>query len=57
MVVLTSDFGLIAKRVLIDADVVGVSQVLFDDVVQIDASRGPFVGAVIVIGGGRSNHD
>ena len=48
--------GLVAERVLIDAHVVGVSEVLFDDVVQIDASRRPSVSAVIFMGGRRSNH-
>ena len=51
VIVLAGGLGLIAEGVLIDANVVGVTEVLFDDVVQIDARRGPLVGAMILVGG------
>ena len=56
VVVLTGGLGLFAERVRINADVVIVSEVLFDDVVQVNASRGSLVGAVILVGGRGSNH-
>ena len=37
MVVLAGSFGLVAEGVLINADVVGITEVFFDDVVEIDA--------------------
>ena len=56
MIVMTGGLGLVAERVLIDAHVVMVSEVLFDDIVQIDAGGRPLVGAVIFVGGRGSNH-
>ena len=41
MVVLAGLFGLVAKDFLIDADVVVVAQVGFDDVVELDAGGRP----------------
>ena len=57
VVVLAGGFGLIAEGVLIDADVVGVSEVLFDDVVEIDARHRPLIGAVIFMGSRYSHSD
>ena len=41
MVVLAGLLGLVAKDALVDADVVVVAEVGFDDVVEVDAGGGP----------------
>ena len=41
MVVLAGLFGLVAEDALVDADVVVVTEVGFDDVVEVDAGGGP----------------
>ena len=41
VVVLAGDFGLVAERVPIDGDVALIAEMPLDDVVQLDAGRGP----------------
>ena len=56
MVVLAGGLGLVAERVLINANVVGIAEMLFDDVVEIDAGGRPLVGAVVLVSGGGSDY-